>query len=103
MNEEDGKMIADIVDEYAKGVQFIEYNVSKSIVVEEKINETQKSDIECPSCGALLKVGAKFCSQCGKKMGDTENIIQEYCFCSNCGNKMLKGKKFCSSCGCKAD
>lgn len=46
----------------------------------------------CPSCGAAVKKGAKFCAECGKPMGDT---------CPKCGAAVKKGAKFCPECGQK--
>ena len=51
--------------------------------------------ITCPECGASLPAGAKFCVNCGHKM-ETETV------CSNCGNKLVPGAKFCPECGTKS-
>ena len=54
-------------------------------------NVTQGGGGKCPKCGASLKPGAKFCSECGEKLGDA--------FCPKCGAKLKPGAKFCSECG----
>ena len=46
----------------------------------------------CPECGSALPVGAKFCMNCGYKL---EAV------CPNCGNKLAPGAKFCPECGTK--
>lgn len=49
----------------------------------------------CVSCGANLREGAKFCSECGAK--------QEKKQCSGCGAEMTPNARFCSECGTKAE
>ena len=46
----------------------------------------------CPECGAALPAGAKFCANCGHKLESA---------CPNCGNKLAPGAKFCPECGTK--
>ncbi|MBO5868577.1 MAG: SPFH domain-containing protein, partial [Oscillospiraceae bacterium] len=46
----------------------------------------------CPECGAALPAGAKFCANCGHKLEAA---------CPNCGNKLAPGAKFCPECGTK--
>lgn len=48
--------------------------------------------VKCPKCGASLKPGAKFCSECGEKLGAAG-------FCPKCGAQLKPGAKFCSECG----
>jgi len=48
--------------------------------------------VSCPSCGAQIKKGAKFCSECGEKMPQNK-------FCSACGAKVSATAKFCPECG----
>lgn len=46
--------------------------------------------IACPSCGASVKKGAKFCPECGAKIAAT---------CPKCGAAVKAGAKFCAECG----
>ena len=46
----------------------------------------------CPSCGAAVAIGAKFCPNCGAK---------HLLVCSECGHALNPGAKFCESCGAK--
>ncbi|MGN1480575.1 zinc-ribbon domain-containing protein, partial [Porcipelethomonas sp.] len=57
--------------------------------------------MRCNKCGAELKPGAKFCTNCGNK-----NIVQNSFSgggkaCPNCGKEIKDNKKFCTSCGMK--
>ncbi len=45
---------------------------------------------KCPSCGASVKQGAKFCPECGKPM---------QALCPKCGKPVKEGSKFCPECG----
>ena len=47
------------------------------------------------SCGADLPAGAKFCSQCGRVVSET----QEKRFCQYCGSALYPGSAFCGKCG----
>lgn len=47
---------------------------------------------KCPKCGAELAAGAKFCPNCGNKVGN---------FCPKCGAELAPGAKFCPNCGNK--
>ena len=47
-------------------------------------------DRECSACGATVRVGAKFCSECGAVMALRA--------CSECGTPSERGK-FCDECG----
>lgn len=49
--------------------------------------------VRCPSCGALNNENAKFCSECGAKLGPK--------CCPNCGAEIAPGAKFCGECGTK--
>ena len=47
----------------------------------------------CPSCGYENPEGAKFCHECGTKLGKT--------YCVSCGAELKPGMKFCGECGAK--
>ena len=44
----------------------------------------------CPRCQAQSGAGARFCEQCGAKLGRT---------CSSCGVEVAAGARFCGACG----
>lgn len=46
--------------------------------------------MKCNKCGFDNPEGAKFCSECGARLGNV---------CPNCGQPVLEGAKFCSQCG----
>lgn len=52
--------------------------------------------IECPNCHTKLAANAKFCPECGNKVG-----AKKPAFCTECGEPINPGSKFCSSCGTK--
>ncbi|UCH61804.1 MAG: zinc ribbon domain-containing protein [Fidelibacterota bacterium] len=51
-------------------------------------NGTAISD--CPSCGAPIVPGTRYCSNCGTAVGDV---------CPGCGATVSSGDRFCASCG----
>ncbi|MDI1241461.1 MAG: zinc ribbon domain-containing protein, partial [bacterium] len=55
------------------------------------------AQVPCVKCGAKLREGAKFCSECGS--------TQEKQKCSNaeCGADLAPGAKFCAECGTKTE
>ncbi len=75
----------------------------------------------CPSCGAQVRDGARFCTGCGTTLDEQSRdadiisnqnrnvcpacgvkLAQEAKFCHNCGNNLeppQPQKKFCSTCG----
>jgi membrane protease subunit (stomatin/prohibitin family) len=56
---------------------------------------SQTIQASCPSCHAPLATQAKFCPNCGAKIGAAG-------FCTSCGAKLQPGAKFCAECGNKA-
>ncbi len=49
--------------------------------------------IACPNCGNKNGPGAKFCIECGTKLGAAT--------CPNCQAQLPAGAKFCNECGQK--
>lgn len=65
-------------------------------LAEEAETEARRKAMEaftCPSCGHENPEGAKFCHECGTKLGKT--------FCVTCGAELKPGMKFCGECGAK--
>lgn len=56
--------------------------------------EAAAATVVCPKCGTRNPAGAKFCNNCGEKLGGGG-------FCSECGAPLTPGAKFCSNCGAK--
>ncbi len=48
----------------------------------------------CPHCGAKVAANAKFCGECGSKLGGART-------CAKCGAKVSAADKFCPECGAK--
>ena len=46
----------------------------------------------CPACGAQVKPGQKFCTQCGA-------ALRVSGLCPACGAQVKPGQKFCTQCG----
>lgn len=55
--------------------------------------------VRCPSCCSINAPGARFCSSCGKPLG--QSMQPKKAFCPNCGEEINPGAKFCSGCGTK--
>ena len=51
--------------------------------------------VKCSKCGANVKAGVKFCSECGANMAPPMEK------CSACGASIKQGVKFCPECGAK--
>lgn len=60
----------------------------------QNLNDATAEKAKCPKCGAQVKAGAKFCSECGAKMTAVATIT-----CSKCGATVAEGNKFCPECG----
>jgi len=65
-------------------------------LAEEAEEEARRKAMEaftCPSCGYENPEGAKFCHECGTKLGKV--------YCVSCGAELKPGMKFCGECGAK--
>ncbi len=77
--------------------------VGASAVVNEEI-------ASCPACGTKVKLGKKFCPDCGTPIPPPAPIVEapkvvvelKPSYCTSCGSLLAVGKKFCSECGAAA-
>lgn len=68
--------------------------------------ERARAQEKCPGCGAMQSEGARFCSNCGRRMPEqapalaeeTPEAAEEYC--AECGAMRHGESKFCPVCGC---
>lgn len=50
----------------------------------------------CPQCGNHNEDGARFCEECGHKLGSAP-------LCHECGAQLAPGTRFCGSCGARQE
>jgi len=56
----------------------------------------------CPSCGNVLRSGAKFCGRCGHTLVATPAVpLPSPTYCPSCGGPVRPGVRFCGVCGHK--
>ena len=63
---------------------------TNNLATENKPKTKAENLIECPKCKAKVKENAKFCPECGEKLGAA---------CPKCGNPVKPNAKFCPECG----
>ncbi len=65
-----------------------------------------KPAYKCPSCGAMINNGQKFCTTCGNQLPEKLELMQDDTpqvkVCANCGAELKLDTKFCTKCGTKA-
>ena len=97
---DNGDLIASLGDEITEVRAALE-------VVEEKISE-QKNLRTCPNCGAKLPREAVFCSSCGTKLEDDEDVPADDAGCCDeecgtaCGEECCADEEPSCCCGEKA-
>ena len=52
------------------------------------------ASVACATCGAQLRSGAQFCSQCGRPIDSAASRA-----CAQCGRRLRPGAAYCSNCG----
>ena len=57
----------------------------------------EKEEVRCKVCGYELEEGAKFCPNCGKPVVIEE--VEEKLRCVDCGYELEEGARFCPNCG----
>ena len=99
---------ADLVAEKAKeGLERVIFTTAKSHDIPASATPPPEPAGErCPSCGALLQPGVKFCGSCGaayippmKKEPPKPTPAPGTERCAACGAALKPGVKFCGSCG----
>lgn len=85
MNNSAGSATSPHADQFSMGV------------VHPQTTPSPENAVICPSCGATLQAGSRFCNQCGASI---ETITEELS-CPICGAKLPPESKFCNSCGAK--
>lgn len=79
------------------GITVFSFNILNIIIDAEDVRRLQASKKggqakTCAGCGAILSEDAKFCPECGLKVGNV---------CPVCGSENAEGAKFCASCGAR--
>ena len=49
----------------------------------------------CPTHGPRPEPGAEFCSECGRRLGDTPG------YCARCGTSLAEDASYCNACGAR--
>ena len=88
--------------------------VMEAVPVETEETPADESNAVCPSCGAMVEQGMRFCTTCGKAMEfgaedafpeiiDVEPIVEIPAkrVCRNCGAELDDETLFCTECGTK--
>ena len=73
-----------IVDNYTEG----------GIVHRTPSMESKRNTRMCPKCGSPVESDSKFCTVCGEKIPEKEEVR-----CKVCGYELEEGTKFCPNCG----
>lgn len=71
-------------------------NMTQNMDVGQNKPNAETPFLSCPSCGAKIADGAKFCFNCGKEVVDPNSTV-----CPKCNSKLPLGAKFCFNCGAK--
>lgn len=86
--------IANIVIDPGDYQRMIAAKKGEAVKVETEQLQTSEKGIFCSECGNKLSRSAKFCDNCGAKVGSA-NV------CKNCGVENSATAKFCENCGNK--
>jgi len=76
-----------IVEQAVEAVRERQYDV-KEYVAGDKLRAA------CPKCGAAIQPGARFCPECGARLGQDR-------FCASCGAAVAANARFCPECGAR--
>jgi len=84
------------------GIAVFSFNIANIIIDEEDLSRLTRAfkqtkseeKLVCSECGVVLQEDAKFCFNCGKKVGAGKK-------CSTCATENPEDSKFCLNCGTK--
>lgn len=97
-----------IPEEYASHFANITEKLTNITNLNDQIHKV-KGMFPCPNCGASLPSNVLFCSTCGTKIEQPEEIAPvteestEVKCCTKCGEPIQEGYAFCISCGTKIE
>ena len=70
---------------------------------QDKAQELNWSVKVCSGCGAEMPASKKFCTNCGQKLDDVPQVVEDVyktkTVCNVCGAEIVAGSKFCRKCG----
>ncbi len=95
---------AEFAEQFAKVTEL----KGKIVQLNKELNDLEEK-YPCPSCGATVEKGQKFCDKCGASVEavtapaqPAESVAEEAKkSCPNCGASAEDGQKFCEKCGTK--
>lgn len=75
-----------------------QFQTAQNQPAQTQVNQAENSGaaVFCPECGGRIQPGAKFCMNCGAKLGQPEQTV-----CPSCHAPVQPGAKFCMNCGTK--
>jgi len=105
LDDDVAKMCLEI-KEIQKAIAALQEEIEAINAKQEKEEEAAASASKCPSCGAAVAAGAKFCGVCGSKIeaNPVEPEVDrepDILICGACGAENPLGTKFCGECGNK--
>lgn len=89
------------LDDVAENLEALRLRAAKlqeEKALREKEERERLARCTCVICRTVNPDGAKFCEECGAKVGE---LPREYC--RSCGTMNQSGMKFCGECGTKLD
>lgn len=105
LDDEVTKMCLEIT-EIQKAITGLQDEINAINAKQEREDEAAANAVKCPSCGAAVATGAKFCGVCGTKIEaipvePEDPMNPDILICGACGAENPLGIKFCVECGNK--